>query len=52
MDLNGIDMLLEHNWLVKYNPEISWKDGKIWFIRYPEFYRMKHKDIKFKTRRT
>ena len=23
MDLNGMDMFLEHNWLVKYNPEVN-----------------------------
>ena len=23
MDLNGIDMFLEHDWLVKHNPEIN-----------------------------
>ena len=24
MDLNGIDMFLGYNWLVKYNPEVDW----------------------------
>ena len=52
MDLNGIDMFLEHNWLVKHNPEVNWKDGKIEFTRYPGSCRMKYQDIKFKTQRT
>ena len=43
-DLNGMVIFLGHNWLVKYNPEVNWKDGKIQF--------MKHKDIEFKARRT
>ena len=29
MDLNGIDMFLEHDWLVKHNPEVNWKEDKI-----------------------
>ena len=29
MDLNGIDMFLGHNWLVKHNPEVNWKEDKI-----------------------
>ena len=44
-------MFLEHNWLVKHNPEVNWKDGNIQFTRYPESCRMKHQDIEFKTRR-
>ena len=28
-DLNGIDMFLGHDWLVKHNPEVNWKEGKI-----------------------
>jgi len=52
MDLNSTDMFLGHNWLVKHNLEVNWKDGKIWFMRCPEFCRMKHKDIEFKIRRT
>ena len=34
-DLNGIDMFLGHDLLVKHNPEVNWKEGKIWFTRYP-----------------
>ena len=29
MDLNSIDMFLEHDWLVKHNPEVNWKNGRI-----------------------
>ena len=28
-DLNRINMFLEHGWLVKYNPEVNWKESKI-----------------------
>jgi len=34
-DLNGIDMFLEHNWLVKHNPEVNWKNRTIKFTRCP-----------------
>ena len=51
-DLNGIDMFLGHDWLVKYNPEVNWKTRKIKFTRYLESCTMKHQDIRFKTRRT
>ena len=52
MDLNGTDMFLEHDWLVKHNPEVNWKNRTIKFMRCPGSYKMKHWDIKFKTRRT
>ena len=29
MDLNRIDMFLEHDWLVKHNLEVNWKNGTI-----------------------
>ena len=51
MALNGTDMFLGHNWLVKHNPEVNCKDRKIWFMRCPGSCRMKHKDIEFKIRR-
>ena len=51
MDLNGIDMFLGHNWLVKHNPEVNWKNGTIWFTRYLESCKIKHQEIEFKTRR-
>jgi len=51
-DLNGTDMFLGHDWLVKHNPEVNWKNETIKFIRCPRSYTMKHQDIGFKTRRT
>ncbi len=29
MDLRRTDMFLGHNWLVKYNPEVNWKNRTI-----------------------
>ena len=29
IDLNRTDMFLEHDWLVKYNPEVNWKNRTI-----------------------
>jgi len=29
IDLNGVDMFLGHDWLVRYNPEVNWKKGRI-----------------------
>jgi len=52
MDLDGMDMFLGHDWLVKHNPEVNWKNGVIKFTRCPEDYTMKHEDIQFKSRRT
>jgi len=51
-DLDGMDMFLGHDWLVKHNPEVNWKNGTIRFTRCPGQYTMKYKDIRFKTRRT
>jgi len=48
-DLNGTDIFLEHNWLVKLNPEVNWKDSKIKFTRCPGSCRIKYQDIEFKT---
>ena len=50
-DLDGTDMFLGHDWLVKHNPEVNWKNGTIWFTRCPEHCIMKHEDIRFNTRR-
>ena len=44
-DLNRTDMFLGHNWLVKHNPEVNWKDGTIKFTRCLENCTMKHEDI-------
>ena len=51
-DLNRTDMFLGHDWLVKHNLEINQKNGTIRFTRCPESCTMKHKDIRFKTRKT
>ena len=29
INLNRADIFLEHNWLVKHNPEVNWKDRTI-----------------------
>ena len=52
MDLDRTDMFLGHDWLVKHNPEVNWKNGTIRFTRCPGQCTMKHEDIRFKTRRT
>jgi len=51
-DLDEMDMFLGHDWLVKHNSEVNWKNGTIRFTRCPGQCTMKHKDIRFKTRRT
>jgi len=51
-DLAGTDMFLEHDWLVKHNPEVNWKNGTIKFTRCPGNCTMTHKDIRFNARRT
>ena len=50
-DLNRIDMFLGHDQLVKYNSEVNWKKGKIWFMRYLKLCRIKHQNIRFKAQR-
>ena len=45
-------MFLEHDWLVKYNSEVNWKNRTIWLTRCPGSCKMKHQDIEFRTRRT
>jgi len=34
-DLDRTDMFLGHDWLVKHNPEVNWKNGTITFMRCP-----------------
>ena len=51
MDLDGTDMFLGHNWLVKHNPEVNWQNGVIKFTRCPGNCKMKHEDIWFKAKR-
>jgi len=52
MDLDRADMFLGHNWLVKHNLKVNWKNSTIRFTRCPGQCTMKYKDIRFKTRRT
>jgi len=52
MDLDEMDMFLGHDWLVKHNPEVNWKNSTIKFTRCPGNCIMKYKDIQFKSRRT
>jgi len=52
IDLNRTDMFLDHDWLIKHNPEVNWKNGTIRFTRCPGSCTIKHKDIRFNTRRT
>ena len=33
MDINGTDMFLEYNWLVKHNPEVNWDKKTIQFTK-------------------
>jgi len=51
-DLDGTDMFLGHDWLVKHNSEVNWKNGTIKFTRCPDNCTMTHKDIWFNSRRT
>jgi len=53
IDLNGTDMFLEYNWLVKHKPEVNYKIDIIQFTRYSRTYRTYYQDILFtsKTRR-
>jgi len=45
MDLDGTDMFLGHDWLVKHNPEVNWKNSTIKFTRCPGNCTMEHEDI-------
>ena len=44
-DLDGTDMFLGHDWLVKHNLEVNWKTGTIKFMRCPGNCMITHKDI-------
>ena len=52
MDLDRTDMFLGHDWLVKHNLEVNWKNRTIKFTRCPGNYTMTHKDIQFNSRQT
>jgi len=51
-DLDGMDIFLGYDWLVKHNLEVNWKNSIIKFTRCPGNCTMKHEDIRFKSRRT
>ena len=44
-DLDRTDIFLGHNWLVKHNPEVNWKNRTIKFTKCLENCTMKHEDI-------
>ena len=52
IDLNSMDMFLGHNWLIKHNPEVNWKNRTMKFTRCLGSCTMKYQDIVFKTRKT
>jgi len=49
-DLDGMDMFLGHDWLVKHNPEVNWKNRTIKFTRCPGNCTMTYKNIRFNSR--
>ena len=51
-DLDRMDMFLEHDWLVKHNLEVNWRNGTIKFTRCPGNCTITHKDIQFNSRQT
>jgi len=51
-DLDGTDMFLGHDWLIKHNSEVNWRNRTIKFTRCPGNCTMTHKDIQFNSRRT
>ena len=46
-DLNGIDMFLGYDWLVKHNPEVNWSTKTMWFTKCPKTCRTKYQNILF-----
>ena len=46
-DLDGTDIFLGYDWLVKHNLEVNWKNGTIKFTRCPGNCTITHKDIQF-----
>ena len=50
MNLDRTDIFLGHDWLVKHNPEVNWKNSTIKFTRCLGSCTMKYKDIWFKTK--
>ena len=52
IDLNGMNMFLGHDWLVKHNLKVNWKNGIIWFTKCSGSCKIKHQNIEFKTKRS
>jgi len=52
IDLDRTDIFLGHDWLVKHNLEVNWKNRTIKFIKCPGNCTMMHKDIRFNSRQT
>jgi len=51
-NLNNIDSNeIMNSRLPQSKSYLNWKEGNIWFTRYPGSYRMKYQNIEFKTRR-
>ena len=50
IDLNGIDIFLGYDWLVKYNPEVNWNTGTVWFTRCSKTCKTQHQNIYFISR--
>ena len=44
-NLDRTDMFLGHDWLVKHNPEVNWRNRTIKFTRCPGNCTMTHKNI-------
>jgi len=42
MDLNGTNIFLGYDWLVKHNSEVDWNKGTIQFTRCPKTCNSKH----------
>ena len=47
--LGGVELILGHPWLVKHNPEIDWKLGKVALTRCPKSCRMQQRQNIFTT---
>jgi len=50
MDLDRTDMFLEHDWLVKHNLEVNWRNRTIKFTRCSGNCTMTYKDIQFNSK--
>jgi len=49
-DLNGMNMFLVYDWLVKQNPEVNWDKGTIWFTKYLRECKTQYQNISFTSR--